>query len=181
MNETARLHQLYSYNILDTAPEKYLDELTEIASAMFDTPISLLSLVDKDRQWFKANKGFPDSETPRELSFCQHAIGDSNGVLVVTDLLNDKRFKNNPLVTGENNIRFYAGSPLISKSGEVLGTLCVLDNRPRDISENQLRISGILAGQAMEYLETRKEMSLQETSIENSASKLKKLTMQSPG
>lgn len=181
MNETARLHQLYSYNILDTAPEKYLDELTEIASAICDTPISLLSLVDRDRQWFKANKGFPNSETPREQSFCRHAIGNSNDVLVVTDPLNDKRFKNNPLVTGENNIRFYAGSPLISKSGDVMGTLCVLDNKPREISGNQLRILKILAAHAMEYLETRKEMSLQETSIENSASKLKKLTMLAPG
>lgn len=181
MDETSRLHQLYSYNILDSAPEKYLDELTEIASAIFDTPISLLSIVDRERQWFKANKGFPTSETPREQSFCQHAIEDSNGALVVTDPLNDKRFENNPLVTGENNIRFYAGSPLVSKSGVILGTLCVLDNKPREISENQLRILKILAAHAMEYLETRKEMNLQETSIENSASKLKKLTMQSPG
>ena len=181
MNENERLQQLYSYNVLDTAPEKYLDELTEIASAICETPISLLSLVDKDRQWFKANNGFPGAETPREQSFCQHTIGNSNEALVVTDPLSDERFSSNPLVTGENHIRFYAGSPLISKTGDVMGTLCVIDNKPREISKNQLKMLKLLAAKAMEYLETRKELGLQKATIKMSASKLRKLTDLAPG
>ena len=112
MNEQNRLQELKSYKILDTLPEKELDELAEIASVICDTPISLVSFIDEKRQWFKARKGIEAQETPREDAFCQHTLQTPKEVLVVNDPLNDERFKNNPLVLGNPHIRFYAGAPL---------------------------------------------------------------------
>ena len=128
-NDEQRLQNLYSYEILDSAPEDEFNDLVELASAFCKTPISLITLLDKDRQWFKARKGFEAAETDRGSSFCSHAIL-SNDVLVVEDATKDERFSQNPFVTVDNGIRFYAGAPILSPEGFRLGTVCVLDNKP---------------------------------------------------
>lgn len=181
MNEQARLQDLYSYHILDTLPEQELDELAEVASAICGTPISLISFVDKDRQWFKAKKGIEVPETPRSYSFCQHTLHNPKEVLVVNNPLQDERFKDNPLVIGKPNIRFYAGAPLETTAGHVLGTLCIIDNRPRTINESQKKALQLLAKKAMDYLEMRQLLSQQGDAIALSASRLKMLTDQAPG
>lgn len=137
VNETERLRQLHELDILDTAPERQLDEIAAIAAVLFEVPIALVSLVDGERQWFKARVGLAATETPRNVSFCAHAIL-SNDVLLVPDALVDQRFADSPLVIGPPHIRFYAGAPLKTPSGQALGTLCVIDSRPRpDFSDAQ--------------------------------------------
>jgi len=181
MNEKERLQDLIDYQILDTAPETELNELAEIASAICNTPISLITMIDASRQWFKVNSGLDMSETPREDSFCQYALQHSKEVLVVNDTWDDKRFENNPYVQGDPNIRFYAGAPLETPNGNVLGTLCILDRKPRSVSESQKRALQLLAKKAMDYLNSRKLILEQKEHIEFSALKLKKLTDQAPG
>lgn len=154
-NETARLQELYRYQVLNTPPEPDLDELTRFAADICQTPIALISLVDADRQWFKSKVGITLSETPRALSFCTHAIQQPD-LLVVTDTLFDKRFCQNPGVIGDPKIRFYAGAPLITPTGFVLGTLCVADYQPRQLSQQQLRHLQILSRQVMVQLELRR-------------------------
>lgn len=180
-DEEKRLEDLKSYNVLDSSPEEELDELAEIASLICDTPISLITMVDNKRQWFKANKGLKINETPREFSFCQHALHKPKEVLVVNDSHNDKRFKDNPLVTEDPKIRFYAGVPLETPSGNVLGTLCVIDNKPKKISENQEKALLLLGKKAMDFLNVRKIVQNQNLKIESNAEKLKKLTDNIPG
>lgn len=128
--EFQRLAALQRYAILDTAPEARFDRLTRLASMLFEAPIALVSLVDAERQWFKSSCGLAGSETPREWAFCAYAI-EGTDVLVVPDATRDVRFRDNPLVTGTPHIRFYAGAPLITPDGFGLGTLCVIDHRPR--------------------------------------------------
>ncbi len=181
MNEKARINDLLSYEILDTSPEEELDELAEIASAICDTPISLITLIDQERQWFKSKIGVDLSETPREYSFCQYALDKPNEVLIVSDPLHDERFKNNPFVVSEPEIRFYAGAPLQTPDGNVLGTLCVLDSTPKEISEPQKKALSLLAKKAMDFLNTRKLLAEQTKHIELSAERLKNLTDQVPG
>lgn len=129
-NELKRLETLRSLNILDTLAEERFDRLTRLARRIFDVPIALVSLVDEDRQWFKSCLGLSAKETPREISFCGHAILQ-NDVFVVEDTYLDSRFHDNPLVTGDPNIRFYAGCPINYLHGYNLGTLCLLDTKPR--------------------------------------------------
>ncbi|MCC9168753.1 GAF domain-containing protein [Pontibacter harenae] len=181
MNEKARLQELIKYKILDTSPEKELDELAEIASAICNTPISLVSFLDEKRLWVKAKKGLDVTEAPREVAFCQHTLHSSQEVLVIEDFLQDDRFKDNPLVHGDPYIRFYAGAPLKTPSGHVLGTLCIMDNKPREISESQKNALKLLAKKVMDYLETRKLLLEQDGEIESSAIRLKKLSDQAPG
>jgi diguanylate cyclase (GGDEF)-like protein len=129
-NESARLDTLRALHILDTLPEERFDRLTRLARRLFDVPIALVSLVDANRQWFKSCLGLPVSETPRDVSFCAHAIlGDE--IMTVPDTLADARFHDNPLVTDNPNIRFYAGCPLVVPNGSKLGTLCLIDVKPR--------------------------------------------------
>jgi len=137
-NEAARLASLRALGVLDTAPEPEFDALVAIAARLFGTPVSLISLVDAQRQWFKANLGLPGtSETPRDIAFCAHAIlGDAP--LVVPDAAADPRFRDNPLVTGEPGIRFYAGAPLTLADGTRAGALCVIDRQPRTLGPEQL-------------------------------------------
>ena len=129
-NEQERLQALHEYRILGTKPEQSYNDLTTIASEVCNTPISLLSLVDKNRQWFKAKVGVEATETPRDWSFCAHAI-QATDPLIVEDALNDERFSDNPLVSGDPNIRFYAGFPLQNNEFHRIGTLCVIDREPK--------------------------------------------------
>lgn len=176
-----RLEELISYQILDSLPEIELTELTELASLICDVPISLITLLDGERQWFKANIGLSVSETKQEDSFCQHALHNPKEVLVVNDSHSDIRFKNSPLVQGDPNIRFYAGAPLETPNGNVLGTLCIIDTKPRTISANQKKALQILAKKVMEFLNTRKILLQQKDEIKVNVERLKKITDNVPG
>jgi len=180
-DETARLKELRSYHIMGSPPEEELDELAKIASLVCNVPISLISIIGKDHQWPMVNSGLGKGETKRQDSFCQHALNNPKEVLVVQDSTKDFRFKNNPFVIGEPKIRFYAGAPLETPNGNVLGTLCVLDNRPRKISTNHKKALQVLAKKAMDYLNTRKLLLEQNSKIETNISELKKLTDNVPG
>lgn len=136
-NEQARLEYLWKLRILDTEKDEAMDDITARAKAHFNVPICLVSLVDANRQWFKSSQGLDATETPRDISFCGHAI-NYDDILHIPDALEDFRFKTNPLVTGDPNIRFYAGAPLIMEPAIRLGTLCIIDREPRDMSEQQL-------------------------------------------
>ena len=155
-NETERLKALDSYNILDTLDEAEFDRITELASIICEVPISLVSLVDEKRQWFKSNRGLTVKETSRDLAFCQYAIMEPS-LFVVGDATQDDRFYNNALVTGAPDIRFYAGMPLVDSSGYALGTLCVIDREPRKLTETQTRGLKLLAGEVMALIEQRRQ------------------------
>ncbi|MGR2998217.1 sensor domain-containing diguanylate cyclase [Vibrio vulnificus] len=135
-NEPQRIADLHSLHILDTAAEERFDRITRIARRLFDVPIALVSLVDEDRQWFKSCIGLNASETPRDISFCGHAILGTD-TLIVEDASQDARFADNPLVTGEPHIRFYAGVPLMFEHSSCLGTLCIIDSKPRTLNEDE--------------------------------------------
>lgn len=136
-DESVRLSTLYALSILDTPPEARFDRITRFAMRLFDVPIALITLVDAERQWFKSCQGLDVSETPRGISFCGHAIL-ADHALVVSDALLDERFADNPLVTGEPHIRFYAGFPISASNGSRLGTFCIIDRRPRHLDQEQL-------------------------------------------
>ncbi|MGI9262719.1 MAG: sensor domain-containing diguanylate cyclase [Woeseiaceae bacterium] len=138
-NERQRLKTLRDLKLLDTPPEERFDRVTRLAKQVFSTEIALVSLVDADRQWFKSRQGLDAEETHRDISFCGHAILDDE-IMVVNDATSDDRFCDNPLVCGDPNIRFYAGYPLAAPDGSRVGTLCVIDNKPREISDRQLQL-----------------------------------------
>src|SRR5580693_1006346 len=156
-NETARLEALQRYAILDTFPEQEFDDLSRLAALICGTPIALVSLVDADRQWFKSKVGLEEAETPREVAFCGHAILQRD-VMVVPDALADARFQGNPLVIDRPNVRFYAGAPLITQEGHALGTLCVLDHVPRDLTSAQQQALKALSRLVVAQFELRRSV-----------------------
>lgn len=158
-NEPARVAALQKYAILDTEPEQAFDDLVLLASFICKTPIALISLVDEDRQWFKSKLGLSVSETPREVAFCATAIQQPD-VFVIPDTLKDERFRNNPLVLSEPNIRFYAGAPLINEEGYALGTICVIDRTPRELGRDQRSALAALSRLVLAQLELRRNLML---------------------
>jgi diguanylate cyclase (GGDEF)-like protein len=138
-NEPERLHALRTLQILDTSHEERFDRVTRMAKRMFGVEISLVTLVDEDRQWFKSKQGLDASETPRDISFCGHAI-NQDGLFIIPDAVEDERFFDNPLVTGALNIRFYAGYSLKLRQGINLGTLCLIDSKPKHLNEEDKQL-----------------------------------------
>ncbi len=166
-DETQRLETLRSLDILDTASEERFDRVTRMAKRMFDVPIAIVSLVDENRQWFKSCLGLDVSETPRKVSFCGHAILD-DAVFVIEDATADPRFADNPLVVGEPQIRFYAGCPLSVIDGHKLGTLCIIDRKPRRLSDEDLGLLRDLAAMVERELAALQMATLDElTGISN--------------
>ena len=153
-NEPQRLATLLQYEILDSESERAFDELTELASTLCGTPISLISLVDHSRQWFKSRVGLDAAETDKSLAFCAHAILQED-IFEVPNALDDDRFADNPLVTGAPDIRFYAGVPLVAPDGSPIGTLCVIDTEPKVLDATQKRALEVLAHQVISQLEVR--------------------------
>ncbi|GAA1611232.1 GAF domain-containing sensor histidine kinase [Actinoplanes couchii] len=150
-DEQARLEALYSYQVLDRPRPAVLDDLTRLAASMFDTPISAVSLIDRDRQWFAGSHGIADAQTPLDVSFCRYLVPDGEP-MIVPDATRDSRFRDYPNVTGAPNIRFYAGAPIVDEQGHVLGALCVVDDEPREIDSRQIDDLVMFAGQAAVHL-----------------------------
>src|SRR5450755_262703 len=156
LNEKERLAALREYQILDTEAEKEFEELTLLASEICQTPISLVTLIDEKRQWFKAGANLPASEISRDIAFCSHAINHPFDPLIIPDMRADKRFADHPFVTGEPHVVFYTGIPLTNPDGYALGTLCVMDKKPKTLTGDQIRSLQILAKQVIQLLELRK-------------------------
>src|ERR1700747_1859189 len=154
-HEKKRLKVLWQYEVLDTVPEALFDDLTELAARICEAPIALISLVDEKRQWFKSKVGINVNETSRDVSFCAHAIKQSD-LFIVPDATKDQRFANNPLVTSDPRIRFYAGAPLVTADGHALGTLCVIDKDPRQLRPDQQKALAILSRHVVSQLELRR-------------------------
>ena len=154
VDEHARLEALRSYGVLDTPPEQLFDDVTKLAAQICGVPISAISLVDEERQWFKSIVGLDARETPRDAAFCAHAILEPE-VMVVEDAATDRRFADNPLVLGDPGIRFYAGAPLVTPEGLALGSLCVIDSVPRELSDEQVEALRVLGRLVMTELELR--------------------------
>lgn len=174
-DEKARQKELDSYSILDTLPEIDYDNLTAIAAEICGTSISLISLIDNQRQWFKSHHGYDSTETPREHAFCAHAINDPKNIFIIQDARQDERFHDNPLVIEDPKIIFYAGVPLVGEKGLPLGTLCVIDHKSKKLSQNQLRSLTALSSQVMNLLDLRKSKKLLEESFINLEDKNKEL------
>src|SRR6476469_9032727 len=138
-NEAERLHALRALQLLDSSHEERFDRVTRMAKRLFGVKISLVSLIDEDRQWFKSAQGLDVPETPREMSFCGHAI-NQEGLFIIPDAMEDDRFHDNPLVTDAPNIRFYAGYPLKIRQGVNIGTLCLIDSKPREMDEEDRKL-----------------------------------------
>lgn len=155
--EETRLALLRGYNILDTAPEEALDEIVKLAAEICGVPVAMISLVDDDRQWFKARTGIELESTPIEMSICAHAI-EANEDLEIINTASDPRTADNPLVTGAENVQFYAGALMSDDSNLPIGTLCVLDHKPKQLSDFQKRALRVLANQAMRQIELRQAL-----------------------
>jgi signal transduction histidine kinase len=178
-NEQDRIRELQQYEILDTPEEESFDEVVALASQICDVPFSLITLVDVERQWFKAKKGIPISETDKQISFCAHAIAWQEDLFQIKDASTDDRFYDNPLVKDGIKIKFYAGVPLVTKKGFKLGTLCVADNVPKHLNEYQTFALKVLAKQVMNLIELRsqnKKLEEQRNKLMQQASMQNKIT-----
>lgn len=162
--EAERLKELESFNIMDSLLEEEYDDLTAIAAEICGTEISLISLIDDKRQWFKSHHGLGASETPKDYAFCAHAINDQENVFIIEDARKDERFHDNPLVTQDPLVIFYAGVPLVSDKGLPLGTLCVIDHEPKLLDQGQIKSLRALGNQVMNLLNLRKTKSALEKS-----------------
>jgi len=178
-NESDRLVALDRYKILDTLPEQVYEDLTQLAADICGTPIALISLVDKDRQWFKSRVGLDATETPRDISFCGHAIA-AKATLNIPDARQDPRFADNPLVASDPNIRFYAGVPLITHDNFALGTLCAIDTQTRNLTDTQIRQLEALSRLVVNQLELRLNRSSTESQLDQ-VSNLKQAILDSAG
>ena len=156
LDEPSRLLALQSFDIMDSGQDPRYDDLTLLAARICHAPMALIALLDADRQWFKSKVGFDGTGTPRDLSFCAHAIVEPNQVLTVADATLDGRFANSPYVTGDPHVRFYAGAPLVSADGHALGTLCVMDRMPRQLEPDQKEALLALSRQVMVLMEERR-------------------------
>ena len=162
IDEFARQRALDTYRVVDTIPEQAFDDITRLASMVCDAPIALVSLIDRDRQWFKSRTGLDLTEGKRDEAFCDHVIRQPDRLMEVPDATRDPRFADNPFVTGPDNIRFYAGMPLVTPGGAPIGTLCVLDRQPRELSGEQREGLAALARLTMNLMEARhREIDLQ--------------------
>lgn len=166
VNDPARLAELYRFDILDTPPEEAFDRLTALTALTFNTPIALITLVDRDRSWFKSQVGFPIDELPREVGFCAHTIMNEE-IMVVPDAAQDQRFANDEAVSGPAAVRFYAGAPLVLSSGFRPGTLCMMDTRPRPggLSEREMEILKGFAALVVREIECRQEFMSEKTDL----------------
>jgi len=172
--EKKRLKVLWQYEVLDTVPEALFDDLTELAAGICEAPIALITLVDENRQWFKSKFGTTVTETSRDISFCGHAIQQSD-LFIVPDATKDERFSDNPLVISDPKIRFYAGAPLLTPDGYALGTLCVIDKVPRELRPDQKQALRILARHVVSQLELRRRL------LQNKAEQTQAVVSKAPG
>lgn len=168
-NEEQRLARLRGLGVLDTLPQKAFDDISALAQVICGTPVALITLVDRDRQWFKSRVGVDVSETPREVAFCSHAILDPGHVMVVEDMSQDTRFQCNPLVTGPTNVRFYAGAPIVTSDGFALGTVCVIDQMARTLHSVQLSALSRLSALVSTLLEHERARQLEARRSANEA------------
>jgi len=174
-NESSRLATLRHYSILDSLSQPEFDDASALAALICGTPVSLVSLIDQDRQWFKAATGTELTETPRSQSFCAHTLTTAK-TLIVPDAQRDPRFADNPLVTGASHIRFYAGAPLVTPDGHALGTLCVLDSQPRRISAEQKAALQTLARSLISVM----ELGLRTRELQGSNRVLERISLTDP-
>ncbi|MCU7371114.1 diguanylate cyclase [Paucibacter sp. O1-1] len=177
--ELERLKDLQALALLDSPRDPAFDDLVSLAAEWCEVPIAAISLIDANRQWFKARCGLDTSETPREQSFCTHAILKPDELMQVPDALLDPRFVNNPLVTGELGVRFYAGAPLVTGAGHALGALCVIDTKPRELTDSQRRALTVLARQVGVLIELRRkraQLEQQQVSLRASEARLRGIT-----
>ena len=174
-NEKERLEALYSYHLLDEIEQKEFNDIVNLAAQICQTPISLITLIDSSVQWHKAKVGLDEKKIKREISFCGHAINQPDEILIVQDATKDERFAENPLVTGEPNIAFYAGIPLVTQEGFPLGALCVIDREPRQLSDLQILALQTLSRQVIrlfELLKIVKESDKKDAEIERHNEKM---------
>lgn len=177
-NEQARLQALADYAILDTVAEQAYDDIAHLAASICGMPVALISLVDETRQWFKSRVGLALKQTRREYSFCTHTIAEPDGLLIVEDASKDQRFADNPLVLGAPAIRFYAGAPLLTKNGEAIGAVCVIDYQPRSLDQHACEALRCLARQVMGQLELRKSLNLLQSSQQRLAEITSRMALQ---
>lgn len=156
VGETARQAEVDSYAVVDSLQEQAYDDLARLAAEACGVPMALITILDRDRNWFKSRIGVQATQATRESAFCEHLVLNPGKVLVVGDALADTRFRGNPMVVGEPHIRFYVGVPLVSASGHTLGAVCAMDVRPRELDANQIETLQFLATQVMKTLEERR-------------------------
>src|ERR1043165_146744 len=172
MNQEERTRILNEYEIMGTEHEREFDDIAELASALYGTPMSAISFIDNNRQWIKAEVGMSIGSTPVEHSFCYIAAQTPDEVIIVPDSLQKPDLANNPYVTGDPNVRFYAGAPLVTTEGYAIGTICVIDNKPRSFTQEETRMLKVLASRVMRLLELRKENLQQRKQIDTTSARL---------